>query len=256
MISEKAHIDPSAKLGKNVHVGPFTVIGANVEIGDDCWIGPHAVINGPTKIGKNNKIYQFASIGEAPQDKKYNGEPTRLEIGDNNVFRECVTVSRGTVTGGSLTKIGNNNLLMAYVHIAHDCVLGNNIVFSNNASLAGHVTVGDFANLGGFVGVHQFTQIGAYCFCAGASVIVKDVLPFLTVSGYPAETYGLNSEGLKRNGFSADEIAVLKRAYKTIFREGLALEEAVHQLETLLPEFSKVGLMLDMIKSTKRGITR
>lgn len=256
MISDKAHIDPSAKLGKNVHVGHFTVIGPDVEIGDGCWIGPNAVINGPTKMGKNNKVFQFASIGEEPQDKKYHGEPTTLEIGDNNIFRECTTVSRGTVTGGSKTKIGNNNLLMAYVHIAHDCIVGNNIVFSNNASLAGHVTVDDFANLGGFVGVHQFCQIGAYSFSAGGSIIVKDVLPFVTVSGHPAQSYGLNAEGLKRNGFTVDEITTLKRAYKAVFREGLSLEEAMHQVESMLPECSKLDLMLDMIKGSTRGFTR
>lgn len=256
MISDKAHIDPTAKIGQNVHVGPFSIIGPNVEIGDDCWIGPHAVVNGPTKMGRNNKVFQFASIGEAPQDKKYDGEPTVLEIGDDNVFRECTTISRGTASGGGLTKIGNDNLFMAYVHIAHDCLIGNHTTFSNNASLAGHVEVQDHANLGGFAGVHQFCTIGAHSFCAGASVIVKDVLPYLTVSGHPAQTYGLNLVGLKRNGFTPDQITLLKRVYKILFREGLTLEEAVHRVEGMIPEFDKIQLMLDVIKKSERGFTR
>lgn len=256
MIAPTAQIHPSAKIGKNVHVGHFSVIGEHVEIGDDCWIGPHAVINGPTKLGKKNKIFQFASIGEAPQDKKYEGEPTRLEVGDGNTFRECTTISRGTTSGGGLTKIGNDNLFMAYVHIAHDCIVHNYTTFSNNASLAGHVEVQDHANLGGFAGVHQFCKIGAYAFCAGASVIVKDVLPYLTVSGHPAQTYGLNLVGLKRQGFTPEELTLLKRVYRIIFREGHTLEEAVHQVEGLMSQTDKIAIMLDMIKSTERGFTR
>lgn len=256
MISDKAVIDKSAKIAENVEISAFSVIGPNVEIGEGSWIGPHVVVNGPTRIGKNNKIFQFSSIGEAPQDKKYDGEPTRLEIGDNNVFRECTTISRGTKLGGGVTKIGNNNLFMAYVHIAHDCLVGNNTTFSNNASLAGHVTVDDYANLGGFVGVHQFCNIGSYCFCAGGSIIVKDVLPFITVSGHPAESYGLNAEGLKRHQFSAEDILVLKRAYKIFCRQGLTLEEAVHKMEALIPECKHVGRMIDFIKNSTRGITR
>jgi UDP-N-acetylglucosamine acyltransferase len=256
VISDKAIIDKSAKIAANVEISPFAIIGADVEIGEGSWIGPNTVINGPTKIGKNNKIFQFSSIGGEPQDKKYDGEPTRLEIGDNNVFRECSTVSRGTKSGGGLTKIGNNNLFMAYVHIAHDCVVGNNITFSNNASLAGHVTVDDYANLGGFVGVHQFCNIGSYCFCAGGSIIVKDVLPFITVSGHPAQTYGLNVEGLKRRSFTADDITVLKRAYKTLYRQGLSLEEAVHKIEAMIPECKHVQLLIDFIKNSTRGIIR
>lgn len=256
MISDKAIIDPSAKIADDVHIGPYSVIGPDVEIGEGSWIGPHAVVNGPTILGKNNRIYQFASVGEAPQDKKYDGQPTRLEVGDNNVFREFTTISRGTVKGGGVTTIGDNNLFMAYVHIAHDCKIGDHTTFSNNASLAGHVTVGNYANLSGFAGVHQFCNIGAYCFCAGGSIIVKDVLPFITVSGHPAQAYGLNSEGLRRNGFSADEIAILKRAYKKLYREGLSLEQAVHEIEKMLPECQHLDLMLSLIKSSQRGITR
>lgn len=256
MISDKAIIDKSAKIANNVEISPFSIIGPDVEIEEGCWIGPHAVINGPTKIGRNNKIYQFASIGEAPQDKKYAGEPTRLEIGDNNCFRECTTISRGTRPGGGVTRIGNNNLFMAYVHIAHDCIVGNHTTFSNNASLAGHVSVEDYANLGGFVGVHQFCNIGSYCFCAGGSIIVKDVLPFITVSGHPAQTYGLNVEGLKRRNFTSEEIIVLKRAYKTLYRQGLPLDEAVQKMEAMIPECKHVEVLVNFIKSSTRGIIR
>ncbi len=256
MISDKAIIHHSANIAANVEISPYAVIGPDVEIGEGTWIGPHVVINGPTKIGKNNKIYQFASIGEAPQDKKYAGEPTRLEIGDNNIFRECTTVSRGTVPGGGLTKVGNDNLFMAYVHIAHDCIVGNYTTFSNNASLAGHVTVDDYANLGGFVGVHQFTNIGSYCFCAGGSMVVKDVIPFIMVSGNLAQAYGLNVEGLKRRQFTSEEIVVLKRAYKTIYRQGLTLEDAVHKLEVMIPECRHIPMLIDFIKKSTRGIIR
>ncbi|MBI2790779.1 MAG: acyl-ACP--UDP-N-acetylglucosamine O-acyltransferase [Gammaproteobacteria bacterium] len=256
MISDKAIIDKSAKIAANVEISPYAIIGPNVEIGEGTWIGPHVVVNGPTKIGRNNRIYQFASIGEAPQDKKYAGEPTRLEIGDNNIFRECTTVSRGTVPGGGLTKIGNDNLFMAYVHIAHDCMVGNNTTFSNNASLAGHVTVDDYANLGGFVGVHQFTNIGSYCFCAGGSMVVKDVIPFIMVSGNLAQAYGLNVEGLKRRQFTSEEIVVLKRAYKTLYRQGLTLEDAVHKLEAMIPECRHIPMLIDFIKKSTRGIIR
>jgi UDP-N-acetylglucosamine acyltransferase len=256
VISDKAIVHEGAKISPNVEISPFSIIGPGVEIGEESWIGPHVVIKGPTKIGRNNKIYQFSSIGEDPQDKKYAGEPTRLEIGDNNIFRECTTVSRGTQTGAGLTKIGDNNLFMAYVHIAHDCLVGNDTTFSNNASLAGHVTVDDYANLGGFVGVHQFCNIGKYCFCAGGCIIIKDVLPFTMVSGYPAEVYGLNTEGLKRRDFTSEEILLIKRAYKILCRQGLGLEEALYQVEALIPECPRIQIMVDFIKKSTRGVTR
>lgn len=256
MISDKAVVDKSAKIARDVVISPFALIGKDVEIDEGSWIGPHVVINGPTKIGKNNKIYQFASIGEEPQDKKYAGEPTRLEVGDNNIFREYTTVSRGTSAGGGLTKIGNDNLFMAYVHIAHDCRVANNTTFSNNASLAGHVKVEDYANLGGFVGVHQFCNIGSHCFCAGGSIIVKDVLPYITVSGHPAQAYGLNIEGLKRRNFTPDEIIVLKRAYKTLYRQGLTLEDALVKIEAMIPECQHIVEMVAFIKASTRGIIR
>ncbi|MFO1258876.1 MAG: acyl-ACP--UDP-N-acetylglucosamine O-acyltransferase [Gammaproteobacteria bacterium] len=256
MISDKAVIHPNAKIGPNVSIGPFTVIGPDVEIGAGCWIGPHVVINGPTRLGKDNKIFQFASIGEAPQDKKYDGEETWLIVGDGNIFRECTTVTRGTVKGGAKTVIGNHNLFMAYVHIAHDCMIGNETVFSNNASLAGHVRVEDFANLSGFVGVHQFCSIGRYSFCAGGSIIVKDVPPFITVQGYPASVHGLNSEGLKRRQFDSETLSQLKRAYRALYREGLTLEEALVKLEEMVLECPPVQLLIDFIKASERGIIR
>lgn len=256
LVSDKAIVDKSAIIADNVVISPFSIIGANVEIGEGTWVGPHVVINGPTKIGKNNKIFQFSSIGEAPQDKKYNGEPTRLEIGDDNVFRECTTISRGTPAGGGLTRIGNNNLFMAYVHIAHDCTVKNNTTFSNNASLAGHVTVDDHANLGGFVGVHQFCNIGSHAFCAGASVILKDVLPFIMVSGHPAQVYGLNVEGLKRRQFTPDEILVLKRAYKVLYRQGMVLDDAIAKMEEMIPECSHIQTLIEAIRKSERGIVR
>lgn len=257
MISDKAVIDPKAKIAKNVTIGHFSIIGPDVEIDEGTWVGPHVVIQGPTKIGKNNQFFQFSSIGEAPQDKKYKGEDTQLIIGDNNTFRECVTVSRGTVQGGGKTVIGNDNLFMAYVHIAHDCSVGSQTIFSNNASLAGHVTVNDFAILGGLVGVHQFCHIGSYSFCGGGSIVVKDVAPFVTVSGYPAVTHGLNLEGLKRRGLDTEVITSLKRAYKIIFRQGLTIEQAIQKIrESEEPTTQWVELLINFVKNSERGIIR
>lgn len=256
MIDERAIIHPTAKIAPDVEIGPFSIIGAEVEIGAGSWVGPHVVLQGPTKIGKNNKIFQFSSIGEAPQDKKYHGEQSILEIGDNNTFREYVTVSRGTEFGGGITKIGNNNLLMAHVHIAHDCIVADNIIFSNQASLAGHVTVQSFANLGGFVGVRQFCTIGAYSFCAGGSIIVKDVMPYVIVSGYPAEAHGLNVIGMRRRNMPLPTQNALKKAYKNIFRLGLTTEEAAVALAPLALEYPEVERMIAFMKAATRGITR
>ena len=256
MISDKCVIDPTAKIGKDVTIGPFTVIGADVEIGDGSIIGPNVVINGPTKIGRNNHIFQFSSIGEAPQDKKYAGEPTRLEIGDDNIIREFVTISRGTIQDDSCTSIGNRNLLMAYVHIAHDCRVGSDVVFSNNASLAGHVIVEDKSNLGGFVGVHQFCKIGSFCFCAGGSIITKDVAPFVIVSGHPASLYGLNLVGLKRRGFTDDQMSSLKQAYKILFRQGHTTEEAVAMIEQAHGSVAPVKKLLEFVRNSTRGLVR
>lgn len=256
MIAQSAKIHPSAKIGDNVSIGEYSIIGPDVELGDGCEIGPHVVINGPTKMGKENKVFQFASIGEAPQDKKFKGEDTYLYVGDRNIFREFVTISRGTTQGSGKTTIGNDNLFMNYVHIAHDCEVANHVTFSNNASLAGHVKVEDYANLGGFVGVHQFCAIGAHSFCAGASVIVKDVLPYVMVSGHPAQVFGLNQVGLKRREFTTETVTQLKRAYKILYRQGLTLESAVEKLKDMASECKDVFKMVEFIQASSRGIVR
>ena len=256
MIHPTAIISENAKLGENVSIGPWTIVGAGVEIGDGSQIGSHVVIKGPTKLGKNTKIFQFASIGEDPQDLKFHGEHTVLEMGDNNIVREFVTINRGTQVGGAITKIGNNNLFMAYVHIAHDCLIGNNNIFANNASLSGHVIIEDYVNLAGFTAVHQFTRLGAHSFVAGGSMVVKDVLPYLLVSGDPAEPYGLNIIGLQRRGYSPPIILILRKAYKIIFRKNLVLDEVIHSLEALRKDCPEVQLLIDGIQSSERGIAR
>lgn len=256
MIDSRALIDPSARVAENVSIGPWTVIGPDVEIGSGTVIGPHVVIKGPTRIGKDNKIYQFASVGEDPQDKKYAGEDTVLEMGDRNVVREFVTLNRGTVQGGGLTKIQDDNLFMAYVHIAHDCIIGSNTIFSNNASLAGHVRVDDYAILSGFAAVHQFCVIGAHSFVAKTAMVPKDILPYLMVFGYDAVPRGLNIEGLKRRGFSAETITGLRRAYKIIYRSGLTVQQAVEQLHEMVAECPEVKPMIDMMETSTRGILR
>lgn len=254
MIHNTAVIDPSAKIGKDVQIGPYSVIGPDVEIGDGTWIGPHVVINGPTKIGCENRIYQFSSIGEVTQDLKYNGERTYLEIGDHNIIREFCTVNRGGVQDNALTKIGNHNLLMAYVHIAHDCIVGNHVIFSNNASLAGHVQIDDHVVLGGFSGVFQFCRVGAHSFIATNSVVIKDVPPYVKVSGYYAKPFGLNTVGLQRRGFTSEMISELKRAYKIVYRNGLTVANALEELKKILaPE---VQAMAQFIKSSNAGIVR
>ena len=256
MIDSRAIIDPTAKIAEGVSIGPFSVIGAGVEIGADCEIGPHVVINGPTKIGSGNKIQSFSSIGCTPQDKKYAGEATTLEIGDNNTIFEYVTISRGTAQDRGFTRVGSDNWIMAHVHIAHDCVVGDHTVLANNTTLAGHVDVGDYVILGGFTLVHQFCKVGAHGFTQMNSVISMDVLPYLMVGGHMAKSYGLNSEGLKRRGFSSEARLALKRAYRIIFRSGLKLDEAQAQLDELASEFPEVALMRDFISSASRGIVR
>jgi len=256
LIDSRAIVDPQARLAADVRVGPFSVIGPDVEVGAGTTIGPHVVINGPTTIGIGNTIHQYASIGDVPQDKKYAGEPTRLEIGDRNVIREYCTINRGTVQGGGVTRIGSDNWIMAYVHIAHDCQIGSHIIFSNAASLAGHVTIADFVILGGFTLIHQFCSIGKYAFTAMGSVISKDVPPFVLVSGHMAKVFGLNVEGLKRRGFEPAVINDLRRAYKTIYRSGLSLEQACEKLADMAAKCPEVGEMLEFIKQANRGIIR
>lgn len=256
MINDRAIIHPSAKLGSGVSVGPGAVIGADVEIGDNTRIGPYAVIEGPTTIGKNNKIFQFASVGDEPQDINYQGEPTRLEIGDNNVIREYCMISRGTVKGNGITRIGNNNFLMAYTHVGHDCILGNHIILVNYGALSGHVTVEDYANIGGYAAVHQFAKVGAYAFIARATYVTKDVLPYVMIAGHTTSACGINTVGLRRRGFSSAAIDGLRRAYKIIFRRGLTVQQAVAELELMQAECPEVIPMIDALNQSTRGIVR
>ncbi|WP_028117299.1 acyl-ACP--UDP-N-acetylglucosamine O-acyltransferase [Ferrimonas senticii] len=257
MISEHALVHPEAKIGANVEIGPFSYIGPGVEIGDDCWIGSHVVIKGPAKIGKGNKFFQFSSIGEDCQDKKFKAdEVTWLEIGDNNIFRECCTVHRGTTQDNSLTKIGSNNLFMAYTHVAHDCIVGNNVILANNASIAGHVKVDDWAILGGMTGVHQFVHIGAHAFTAGCSLVLQDVPPYVMVSGQSAAPRAINSEGLKRRQFSKETILAIRRAYKVLYRSGLTSAEALTEIRAIAAEHPEVACMADFVEGSGRGIVR
>ncbi len=257
MIHATAIIHPDAELDPDVSVGPYSVIDANVSIKSGTSIDSHVVIKGPTKIGTNNKIYSYCSLGGDPQDKKYQGEADSiLEIGSGNTIREYVSINRGTGDGGGKTILGDNNWIMAYVHIAHDCIIGSNITFANNATLAGHVTIDDFAILGGFTGVHQFCRIGSYSFSAISTVIVKDVPPYVLVSGNTAKPSGLNREGLKRHGFDSDTINLLRKAYKVIYRDGLILKDALEILADLSTESDKIELMYSFIVKSERGIVR
>lgn len=255
-IHPTAIIDPTAELDSSVEVGAFSVIGANVKIDAGTRVASHVVINGPTTIGKNNQIFQYSSLGEAPQDKKYKGEPTLLEIGDNNTIREFCTFNRGTVQDKGTTKIGNDNWIMAYVHIAHDCDIGNHTIFANNSSLAGHVDVHDYAILGGFTLIHQFCKIGSHVITAVGSVVFKDIPPYVTAAGYDAKPHGINAEGLKRRGFSADSILQIKRAYKTLYRNSLTLEEAKVELAAMRATTPEIGLLTDFLNVSTRGIVR
>lgn len=259
-MSEQIHpaavIHPGAKIGNNVHIGPYSVIGEHVEIGDNTWIGPHVVINGHTRIGRDNRIFQFSSIGEIPQDKKYAGEPTRLEIGDRNTIREFCTFNLGTIQDGGLTSVGHDNWFMAYVHIAHDCHIANHTTFANNAQLAGHVYVDDWAILGGHSGVHQFCRVGAHCMIAAGSIVVQDVLPYVMAAGNTASPFGINVEGLKRRGFTPEALLSLKRSYRLIYKSGLLLEEAKARLAEEAKVQPAVQLMLDFFSVSKRGIIR
>ena len=260
MIHPTAIIDASAKIADDCEIGAYTIIGADVEIGPACWIGPHVVINGPTRIGRGNRIFQFASLGDAPQDLKYAGEPTRLELGDNNIIREYATMNRGTVDGGGLTKIGNDNLFMGYTHIAHDCQIANNTIFSNAASLAGHVHVGDWAIVGGLTGVHQFCKIGAHAITGFQSHVSQDVPPFMTVSGNPLAVHGVNLEGLRRRGFSRERIAQVRQMHRLLYRDGLTLEAAKAAIGDLRGAVDggdgDLALLLDFLEASTRSIVR
>ena len=256
MIDPRAVVSPQARIAADVEIGPFTVIGADVVIGSGCWVGPHAVINGPTRIGANNKIFQFASLGDAPQDKKYNGEPTRLEIGDRNVFRESVTVNRGTTHDKGVTRIGNDNLLMAYSHVAHDCQLGDQIVMANCATLGGHVEVGDWVTMGGLSAVHQYTKVGAYSFLAHNAAVTRDVPPYIMAVGRPAVPHSVNAIGLQRRGFTAEQILNIRRAYRLLYRSGLKLQAAIEALEKAAAAQPEIVPFVEFIKHSSRSIVR
>lgn len=256
LIDSRAVIDPKAELEEGVSVGPFSIIGADVSIAAGTVIGPHVVINGPTRIGRDNRFYQFASVGEEPQDKKYAGEPTVLEIGDRNVVREFATLHRGTVQDQGITRIGNDNLLMAYIHVAHDCVLGNNVILANAASLGGHVEIGDHAILGGFTKVHQFCRIGAHSFSGMGSAINMDLPPYFMAAGQPTKPHGINREGLSRRGFSQQAIKQIKQAYKIIYNSGQRLEAAREEVETLASDTPELKILLEFLSHSGRGILR
>jgi UDP-N-acetylglucosamine acyltransferase len=256
LIDPRAVIDPDAELEEGVSVGPFSVIGAGVKIGRGTEIGPHVVIKGPTRIGRDNRIFQFASVGEDPQDKKYAGEPTMLEIGDRNVIRECASLHRGTVQDQGVTRIGSDNLFMAYIHVAHDCVIGDNIIMANGASLGGHVQIGDWAILGGFTMVHQFGRVGAHSFCGMGSAVNMDLPPYVMVAGQPAKPHGINSEGLRRRGFSAEDIKQIKRAYKLIYMSKLRLEDARTEIGRMMQQTPALVVLHDFLGQGGRGILR
>jgi UDP-N-acetylglucosamine acyltransferase len=255
-IHPTAIIDSKAELDSSVEVGAYSIIGAGVKVGADTRIGSHVVLKGPTTIGKNNQIFQFSSLGEQPQDKKYRDEPTALEIGDNNTIREFCTFNRGTIQDKGKTSIGNNNWIMAYVHIAHDCQIGNNTIMANNSSLAGHVDIHDYAILGGFTLIHQFCKVGAHVITAVNTVVFKDIPPYVTAAGYDAKPHGINAEGLKRRGFSPDTILQIKRAYKVLYRNSLTLEEAKIELASMQKNCNQIALLTDFLNNSTRGIVR
>lgn len=256
LIDPRAIVDPQARLAADVQVGPWSIIGPDVEIGEGTVVGPHVILKGPTVIGRHNRIFQFSSIGEDTPDLKYQGEPTRLRIGDHNTIREGVTIHRGTVQDREETTLGDHNLLMAYVHIGHDSVIGNHCILVNNTALAGHVHVDDWAILSGYTLVHQFCRIGAHSFSGMGTAIGKDVPAYVTVFGNPAEARSMNFEGMRRRGFSAEAIKELRRAYKVVYRQGLTVDDALRELEPVAQQFPEVAVFRDSILSATRGITR
>jgi UDP-N-acetylglucosamine acyltransferase len=256
MVHPSAIIHPAARLGANVNIGAYSIVGEHVEIGNDTRIGPHVVIEGHTRIGRNNCVFQFCSLGAVPQDKKYANEPTRLEIGDGNTIREFCTLNCGTAQDAGVTRLGNDNWIMAYVHLAHDCQVGDHTIFANNAQLAGHVKVGDHAILGGFTGVHQFVRVGAHSFTAIATVLVHDLPPYVMAAGDAAKPFGINVEGLRRRGFSAEAMAAIKRAYKTLYKSGLTLDQAKVQLAEQTKTCVEVGVLNEFLQDCTRGIVR
>lgn len=256
MIDARAIVSGAAELASDVSVGPFSIIGPQVQIGPGTVVGPHVVINGPTSIGADNRFFQFASVGDAPQDKKYQGEPTRLQIGDRNVFRESCTVNRGTAHDQGVTRIGSDNLFMAYAHVAHDCMVGNHTVFANCAALGGHVEIGDWAILGGLTAVHQFTKIGAHAFLGGGAIVTRDVPPYVMVAGNPAVPHAVNSEGLKRRGFTEEQIRHIRDAYRIVYRSDLKLAEALARLAPQADGRPEIRAFVDFIHASTRSLAR
>jgi len=256
VIDQKAVVDINADIADDVKIGPFSVIGPDVQIDSGTVIGPHVVIKGPSAIGKDNHIYQFSSIGEDPQDKKYADEVTRLEIGDRNVIREFTTMHRGTLQDHGLTLIGSDNLFMAYTHVAHDCVIGDHVIMANGASIAGHVHLGDHAILGGFTLVHQFTQIGEYSFSAMGSAITQDIPPYVMVGGRPTRPHGINSVGMERNGVSPEDVRLIRKAYKILYKNNLRIEDAIEEIEDLAGESNELSNMVSFLRNVTRGILR
>lgn len=256
MIDPHAIVSPQARLAADVTVGPFSIIGPDVEIGARTIVGPHVVINGPTRIGSDNRFFQFSSIGDAPQDKKYNGEPTRLEIGDRNIFRESCTVNRGTSQDKGITRIGNDNLFMAYSHVAHDCVVGSDTVFANCAALAGHVEIGDWVILGGLSAIHQHCKVGAHALVGGGGIVTQDVPPYVMVAGNPAQPHAVNSVGLKRRGFDEEQLKRIRDAYRILYRSDLRLSEALEKLKPVAAEHSEIRAFVDFIGSSTRSLVR
>jgi UDP-N-acetylglucosamine acyltransferase len=256
MIDPHAVISPRAQLGEGVSVGPFAVIGPDVVIGARCTIGAHAVVEGPTRIGEDNQIFQFASIGAAPQDKKYKGEPTKLTIGDRNVFREFCTMNRGTAQGRGLTSIGSDCLFMAYSHVAHDCSIGDKVILANCATMGGHVQIGDWVQLGGLSAIHQFCKVGAHAFIGGGSILTRDLPPYVMIAGNPAEPHAINAEGLKRRGFTPEQIRNLRTAYRILYRSELKLADAVAQLTEMARENAEVRPLLEFIHASTRSLVR
>ena len=255
-IHPTAIVAPDAELGAGVEVGAYAVIGPGVQVGANTRIGAHVVIEGPTRLGADNQLFPFASIGSAPQDKKYRDEPTRLEIGDRNVIRECVTLNRGTVQDQGVTRIGNDNLFMAYAHVAHDCVIGNHCILANNATLGGHVHLGDWAIMGGLSGVHQFCRVGAHAFIANNAAVTRDVPPYVMAVGQPAAAHSVNAEGLKRRGYTPEQIRNIRGAFRVLYRSGLKLADAVARLESLAKEQPEIRLLVEFLPLSTRSIVR
>jgi UDP-N-acetylglucosamine acyltransferase len=255
-IHATAVVAPDAVLGEGVEIGAYTVIGPRVEIGPRTRIGAHAVVHGHTRLGSDNDVHSFASVGDAPQDKKYKGEPTRLEVGDRNVIREFVTLNRGTTKDRGVTTIGGDNLFMAYSHVAHDCVVGNQCVLANYATLGGHVVLGDWVIMGGYAGVHQFCKVGAHAFLANNAAVTRDVPPYVMAVGTPAKPHSINSEGLKRRGFTPEQIRNLRNAYRILYRSGLRLEEALEQLQQAAADQPEVQALVDFIPQSTRSLVR